>query len=961
MYDGLMFSLHRESASLARPCGYLSQIQSSSALANVLKHSTGEPGSTDMLLLNTVFRVVASKGANVMSSPNEKADVVATVEHGKHVTVAQRLNGSKWVEVTAPVSGWCVMYLTVPTCELEADVDEDCAQVGSLPASAASAAAASTAERGGLVASIGSVWRRQLGGLFSNPATSEDDSTDDVTVLPVLFPIKELTFSKFGAHKPHVSTCGHAMHFSCYDDFYSASIAKRLSDAFMDQIMSQDNSFRCPMCNYIGNALLPDDNCEKTFCEVGLSHADGITDSSGDTPLRCCVSTFSDGGDDTSSSIVNSSKIRVATFLEQLYSSCQSRSPFVKNSFDDATPRVLQRRQFLHLQAGWTSAAHTLLLAVCNRRWESDESPSSDERLESLRVSMQDLRIAGKLINFLKNVHTVYDSKQYNEHVLESLRVLIFGLNDYSVPGDTEMKAVTLGPDIPKNVWKSILLNLPNSVIASSTFEFRMNHEAVASVEAVVNPIVTASEMWSFLKQPLLAHDLHVMIIATVTNAHTGKQNIIRLIQVLCMARLAQIFIEPTTCQKYISSSSQGVDRSALSPISSGSLFYDSMKAIRRQCGIAVSEDCGSPLLEYTLVSIVLDLMLPFLEYCYNILLAFDAENATTPLCTDISTDKKQSATATMYGLVVTGNPKYAIVPALLDTFRLPDLDVILFNNINNTEVGTDTRTTTAFGPYVQKWCADFRLFYANKNDSIINPFDSIVPKKAVTPAGVQPQRRIMSPPATPDDGHISSYRGIQPAQNGTALSSESEDDDDDDDNDGDSDGVLENPPFNAARDAMDLVNELAEAGMMEDLLADDVGFGEESDENYESDDSAGERRLFAITGGSKKKAGWPFIGIDPSYDCVDQSASKLTPIHSPFLGSISGTHAVYDKTGERLLNGYFDQSTFSMRSSCRAAFIELPMHYTELYQQVTLFIWFNMSHVNLCSGVRHSINSLMS
>ena len=110
---------------------------------------------------------------------------------------------------------------------------------------------------------------------------------------------------------------------------------------------------------------------------------------------------------------------------------------------------------------------------------------------------------------------------------------------------------------------------------------------------------------------------------------------------------------------------------------------------------------------------------------------------------------------------------------------------------------------------------------------------------------------------------------------------------------------------------------------------------GDESDEYYDSDDSTMERRMLVAAGSTSKRVGWPYIGVDPRYDYIDYSVSESALVVPPFVGSISGTHLVYDNFGNPLASGYFDLSSFSIGAHHKGSFISLPVHFTELYQQV--------------------------
>lgn len=136
-----------------------------------------------------------------MSSPNEKSEVLSVLDFGDHVRVRRRLNDSKWVEIEAPCVGWCAMYASNEFSESGASRE------GSLiDASLNTQASSDTDRRDAAIRAIGMAWRSgrygaALSGMRGVEQPDQIDLPTDVT--PLLFPVKELMFNKFGAHKPH--------------------------------------------------------------------------------------------------------------------------------------------------------------------------------------------------------------------------------------------------------------------------------------------------------------------------------------------------------------------------------------------------------------------------------------------------------------------------------------------------------------------------------------------------------------------------------------------------------------------------------------------------------------------------------------------------------------------------------------------------------------------------------------
>eukprot|EP01039_Chlorochromonas_danica_P005667 gene5667-6249_t len=77
----------------------------------------------------------------------------------------------------------------------------------------------------------------------------------------VLLPVDNLLlFHQHGGHRYHLCTCGHAMHYDCYDSYYSASYAQNLNQRMGSRQLACDvlgGECLCPLCKTLVNTLLP--------------------------------------------------------------------------------------------------------------------------------------------------------------------------------------------------------------------------------------------------------------------------------------------------------------------------------------------------------------------------------------------------------------------------------------------------------------------------------------------------------------------------------------------------------------------------------------------------------------------------------------------------------------------------------------------------------------------------------
>lgn len=195
----------REDSSL----GYLCFIQPSNALKHVTTQYYCHPSSSTSdddttaspySSINSLYRVVALDGCEIHNLPSEASAVVTVIPYNSHVTVGARQGA--WFEILTPVRGFGLIY---KECNNAVETNP----------------LTSTVVKNGL-----NVMNRTL----------------SLNYTTILAPVKSLLYEKNGGTRLHskyiifilfstlfpsslflVSTCTHAMHFDCWDQFYTAA------------------------------------------------------------------------------------------------------------------------------------------------------------------------------------------------------------------------------------------------------------------------------------------------------------------------------------------------------------------------------------------------------------------------------------------------------------------------------------------------------------------------------------------------------------------------------------------------------------------------------------------------------------------------------------------------------------------------------------------------------------------
>jgi len=333
--------------------------------------------------LSSVYRVVALDGCRVYSVPStgqaasktageDMTAVVGQLSQGEHLVCDQRVG--VWCHITVPAVGWVPMYRY-------------------------------------------STGAPDSGGSSSLPGLK----------LPVLLPVTKLQHNVFGGARVHVSTCGHMMHYGCYDAFYSGCLQKSLNHFATEEIMDvKSNNLFCPMCKSISNILIPHtpSKVARTLLPaggVGGPQKNKMVPLVGFVAPEVCFPCGPANANTAGGASGNAgAAVRLADMLrhdcvdcsgraftlsieaKQLAESCVERGFILSTqaAHDNYTETVAWERSHLgvkvssakSLYALWAAAAYTLLSATCSDRWctVGDSSASSSTSSSSSAVLCPD-------------------------------------------------------------------------------------------------------------------------------------------------------------------------------------------------------------------------------------------------------------------------------------------------------------------------------------------------------------------------------------------------------------------------------------------------------------------------------------------------------------------------------------------------------------------------------------------
>lgn len=336
-----------------------------------------------------------------------------------------------------------------------------------------------------------------------------------------LRPAIERAWQRWGRHRIHVSTCGHAMHPSCWETFFMSLLSKDYQNQNFEGRLSIDISrvqFLCPLCKTLSNCLVPD---------VPVRHSEPVPRFF--SSLTSLPSAFADaiarwalaGGarsNDDSFDFVLAGEIDADAELSPAPRDVPSfgwgrRFAVALVDADEtrqATANATLSR-LAELFATWSATAYCVTVATVAA---GTPSPSDDERrffqLGSRRHGTAAATALARGLEYFPRA--IFDGHP-DADVLDTLRKLLASL----------VSGKPFSPNVDASIVAALGASRPSDHTWSTNADKRI-HTAFS--------------------QPLLAWDLSVALCAL--GAIWPTRDLPKIVVVVAIARLAQILLEPS-------------------------------------------------------------------------------------------------------------------------------------------------------------------------------------------------------------------------------------------------------------------------------------------------------------------------------------------------------------------------------------------------------------------------------
>lgn len=249
--------------------------------------------------------------------------------------------------------------------------------------------------------------------------------------------------------------------------------------------------------------------------------------------------------------------------------------------------------------SSWAAAAYTLLCSSRAKCWLNVQSPAPSttarcvDGILNLSEDEKNITLIYQLLLFLRTVDPSlykYDPRVLHSGLIGPLGNLLSGSSPLGMPFNTVHQlrsnlndaSCTLCSNPSPQEIRSALLSQPLASVGTIQFPdpkrqstimkhgLRLLAEETVATDSALG--LSENDLWPFLRTPLLEHDLHVIAIAFVTTA-VDLTAAIAALPVICLARLAQILIEPAA-----SGVALGNSKAALSLLEADSARYRSRK-----------------------------------------------------------------------------------------------------------------------------------------------------------------------------------------------------------------------------------------------------------------------------------------------------------------------------------------------------------------------------------------------
>jgi hypothetical protein len=251
--------------------------------------------------------------------------------------------------------------------------------------------------------------------------------------------------------------------------------------------------------------------------------------------------------------------------------------------------------------SSWAAAAYTLLCSSRAKSW-LDVQSSTPHRVDGILNLYEDeknITLIYQLLLFLRTVDPAL--YKHNAAVLHSgligpLGDLLSGSSPLGMPFNgvhqvylnrNDASCMLCSNPRPQEI-RSALMSQPLASVGTISFPdpkrqsiimkhgLRLLAEEAEAVDSATS--LTENDLWPFLRTPLLEHDLHVIAVAFVVTA-VDLTAAMAALPVICLARLAQILIEPAA-----SGMASVNSKAALSLLEADAARYRSRKKNERPC-----------------------------------------------------------------------------------------------------------------------------------------------------------------------------------------------------------------------------------------------------------------------------------------------------------------------------------------------------------------------------------------
>jgi len=507
--------------------GYLCFLQPS----NNVKHAVSSSDSHQHML-KKVFRVVSPMGCFVYvrviaSSPLDPINssyVCGRLARGEHVLVSRRLG--RWVHILAPMSGWVEIYTERMRFKGESTY--------------------------------------LTAGLFEQSTCNE--SCKEVILVRNLHPVDDFLFARHGATRLHASSCGHCMHFSCWNEYFANTVRRETSYLYAhDPPLAFDvleGEFTCPLCKNISNAFLPI-TTPASVSQYWALPTEGLAKQTQSTAFDEWLVNF--GHRKASSTVMFSvnmllntpdipvwgggkESVRLLESISALYAlpwRTELENVLVKLPDADGHKEIQLTRGCHSL---WTCIAYTLQSQYCASLWTIGGSGAAS----AAALGPETIGIAAQLLNMLRQMPNWFEGlESFADCIGTPLKLLVSGCRtdvededtSDAVLNNTCVAEVRPVDELTIAECREALLGTPFETVGSNRFPSPRRVSLLLRI--LHHKGIQSCDLWGTLTVPLLAQDLTGIAVASVA-CSADIRSAEAVLGILCFARLCQVLIEPS-------------------------------------------------------------------------------------------------------------------------------------------------------------------------------------------------------------------------------------------------------------------------------------------------------------------------------------------------------------------------------------------------------------------------------